>query len=44
VLLELTNHFFLAKRQKIARLNAELHDARAEGRQLQQKLREASRA
>jgi hypothetical protein len=43
-LLELTNHFFLAKRQKISRLNAELHDARAEGRQLQQKLREASRA
>jgi hypothetical protein len=43
-LLELTNHFFLAKRTKIARLTADLNDARSEGRQLAQKLREASRA
>jgi hypothetical protein len=43
-LLELTNHFFLAKREKIARLTADLNDARTEGRQLAQKLREASRA
>jgi len=43
-LLELTNHFFLAKRTKIARLTADLTDARSEGRQLAQKLREASRA
>jgi hypothetical protein len=42
--LELTNHFFLAKRTKIARLTADLNDARSEGRQLAQKLREASRA
>ncbi|HEY3121743.1 MAG TPA: hypothetical protein VGL15_14045 [Vicinamibacteria bacterium] len=44
MLLELTNHFLLAKRTKIARLTADLNDARTEGRQLQQKLREASRA
>jgi hypothetical protein len=41
--LELANYLFLAKRQKLTRLNHELEEARAEGRQLQQKIRDATR-
>lgn len=41
--LELANFLFLAKRQKIQRLTAEIDEARSEGRQLQQKIREATR-
>jgi hypothetical protein len=43
VLLETANYFFLAKRQKITRLTEELESARAEGRLLQQRIRDASR-
>jgi hypothetical protein len=43
VALELANFFFLAKRQKMTRLAAEIGALRSEGRQLQQKIREASR-
>jgi hypothetical protein len=41
--LELANFLFLAKRQKIRRLNAEISGAKAEGRELERKYREASR-
>jgi hypothetical protein len=41
--LELLNFLFLSKRRAISRLGAELEEARAEGRQLQQKIRDASR-
>lgn len=41
--LELGNHFFFAKRQKISRLNAEIEEARAAGRQLRKIIRESSR-
>lgn len=41
--LELINYFFLAKRQRIARLSAELREARENGRHLQTTLREAGR-
>lgn len=44
IFLELANFFFLAKRHKISRLSTELDEARTEGRQLQQKIREASKA
>ncbi len=43
LLLEAMNFFFLAKRQAISRLSAEIRDAQAEGRELQRKIREASR-
>jgi hypothetical protein len=43
VILELANYLFLAKRQKMSRLSAEIADARADGRQLEQKIREASK-
>ena len=43
VLLEAANFFFLAKRQRMSRLGAEIEEARAESRALQQKIREASR-
>ena len=43
VLLEAANFFFLAKRQRLRRLGEEIAEARAEGRALQQKIREASR-
>jgi hypothetical protein len=42
-LLELLNLLFLSKRQRIRRLSAEIDEARADGRQLQQKIREATR-
>jgi hypothetical protein len=41
--LELANFLFLAKRKKISRLNQEIADAEAEGRELERKYREASR-
>lgn len=41
--LELANHLFLAKRQRIIRLSQELHDAREAGRQIQKVIREAGR-
>ncbi len=43
VLLEVSNYFFLAKRQAMTRLSAEIDSLTSEGRQLQQKIREASR-
>jgi hypothetical protein len=41
--LEAANFLFLAKRQKIRRLSDEIQEARAEGRALQQKIREAGK-
>jgi DNA-directed RNA polymerase subunit RPC12/RpoP len=43
LLLEAANFFFLAKRQRLTRLGTEIDEARAEGRALQQKIREAGR-
>jgi hypothetical protein len=43
LLLEAANFFFLAKRQRLRRLGQEIDEARAEGRALQQKIRDASR-
>ena len=43
IALEAANYFFLAKRQRITRLSAEIEEAREEGRRLQQKIREAGR-
>jgi hypothetical protein len=43
LLLEAANFFFLAKRQRMSRLSADIQEARTEGRNLQQKIREASR-
>lgn len=43
ILLEVANFLFLAKRSQITRLNAEIEQLREEGRDLQQKIREASR-
>lgn len=43
VVLELANFLFLAKRQAIRRLNDELASARGEEKELQKKLREATR-
>lgn len=42
-LLELANHLFLAKRQAITRLTAEIEAAQAEGARIRQQLREADR-
>lgn len=41
--LELANHLFLAKRQRIHRLTEELRETRESGRQLQKVIREAGR-
>jgi hypothetical protein len=41
--LELANHLFLAKRQRIQRLSADLQEAREAGRHLQKVIREAGR-
>jgi hypothetical protein len=43
ILLEAMNWLFLAKRQRIRRLSAEIDEARANGRQIEKQLREASR-
>jgi hypothetical protein len=41
--LELLNYFFLAKRQRVKRLLAEIEDAQAESDELEQKIRESGR-
>jgi hypothetical protein len=41
--LETVNYLFLAKRQRIRRLSAELDEAKTNGRQLDKQIREASR-
>jgi hypothetical protein len=43
ILLEVANFLFLAKRQAMIRLNAELDEARSDGKELARKIREASR-
>ena len=43
ILLELANYLFLAKRQKMTRLSGEIAEARQDGRQLELKIREASK-
>ena len=43
ILLELLNYFFLAKRQRVKRLSAELDEARQDSEDLAQKIRESSR-
>ena len=43
ILLELMNYFFLAKRQRVKRLSAELEEARQQSEELEQKIRESSR-
>ena len=43
VVLELINYIALAKRQAISRITRDLEDAEAEGKTLQQKIREAGR-
>lgn len=43
IALELLNYVALAKRKAITRISHDLEEARAEGRALQQKIREASR-
>ena len=43
VFLELLNYFFLAKRQRVRRLSAELDEAQANSDELEQKIRESGR-
>ena len=43
LLLEAANFFFLAKRQRMRRIDSEIDEARAERRSLEQKIREAGR-
>jgi hypothetical protein len=43
IALEAANYLFLAKRQRMMRLSAEIEEAREEGRRLEQKIREAGR-
>ncbi len=43
VLLEVLNFFFLSKRHRITRLSADLEDAKQHGRELRQRLRDATR-
>jgi hypothetical protein len=43
IALELANHLFLSKRQRIQRLSADLQEARDAGRHLQKVIREAGR-
>jgi hypothetical protein len=43
VLLELVNYFFLAKRQRVKRLLAEIDEAQAQSEELEQKIRESGR-
>lgn len=43
IVLELANFLFLGKRRRIRRLASEIAEARQDGRQLEQKIREASR-
>jgi predicted RNase H-like nuclease (RuvC/YqgF family) len=44
IFLELLNYFFLAKRQRVKKLSAELEEARQISDELEQKIRESSRA
>jgi len=43
IAMEAANYLFLAKRQRMTRLAAEIEEAREEGRRLEQKIREAGR-
>lgn len=43
LVLELMNHFLLAKRQRIRRLTAEIDEAKTQGRLIEKQIREASR-
>ena len=43
IFLELLNYFFLAKRQRVRRLSAELDEAQQDSEELAQKIRESSR-
>ncbi len=43
VVIEVANYLFLAKRARLSRLAAEIHEAEEEGRRLQQRIREAGR-
>ena len=43
IVLELLNYFFLAKRQRVKRLQAEIEEAQANSDELEQKIRESSR-
>jgi hypothetical protein len=43
VILEAINYFFLAKRQKISRLSAEIESAEEESQRLKQQIRESTR-
>jgi hypothetical protein len=43
IFLELLNYFFLAKRQRVKRLSAELDEAQQDSEELAQKIRESSR-
>jgi hypothetical protein len=43
IVLELLNYFFLAKRQRVKRLVAEIEEAQANSNELAQKIRESSR-
>jgi hypothetical protein len=43
ILLELLNYFFLAKRQRVKRLQDEIDEAEAQSDELQQKIRESGR-
>ena len=43
IVLELLNYFFLAKRQRVKRLLAEIEEAQANSDELEQKIRESSR-
>ena len=43
ILLELLNYFFLAKRQRVRRLSAEIEEAEQNSEELAQKIRESSR-
>ena len=43
VLLELANYFFLAKRQRVKRLSAEIEEAQAHSDEIEQQIRESGR-
>jgi hypothetical protein len=43
ILLELVNYFFLAKRQQVKRLSAEIAEAHEQSEELEQKIRESGR-
>jgi hypothetical protein len=43
IAMEAANYLFLAKRQRMTRLAAEIEEAREEGRRIEQKIREAGR-